>query len=59
MSQAGAAVAVAAIAATAALIGVLATNAVALRNETRRRRAAAADADRQAIRSQALIGRAH
>lgn len=53
MNQADAAVAAAAIAASTALLGVLATSAVALHNETRRRRAAAVDADRLAIRAQA------
>jgi hypothetical protein len=53
MTQGQATLAAAAIAATAALIGALATGTVALRNETRRRRAAAMDSDRLALRSQA------
>jgi len=53
MTQGQATLVAAVIAATTALMGALAAGAVALRNETRRRRAAAVDSDRLALRSQA------
>jgi len=53
MTPSEAAIAGAVIAAVIALIGVIATTAVALHNETRRRRAAVSDARRLALRSAA------
>lgn len=41
------------VAAAAALVGAFVTNAVAVRNETRRRRAVATESDRSALRAQA------
>jgi hypothetical protein len=53
MNQSATAVVAASVTATAALVSALVTNAVAVRNETRRRRDAAIDTHRQSLRAQA------